>query len=121
MLEKTLLTPATFKGKKELLINRYIQINKLRDAWKDNADLKNIDFAIPQNQFTVKHDSIINLVVADITKHYLTVDKPDKKLSLTSVKVKSTDPLFAKAFTEDLVANVNAFYIQTKTRVLFKM
>jgi hypothetical protein len=116
MLEKTLLTPANFKGKTDLLINRYIAINKLRGAWKDNADLKNINFAIPQSEFTEKHDSVINLIVADITKHYLTVDKPDKKLSLTSVKVKSTDPLFAKAFTESLVANVNSFYIQTKTK-----
>ena len=53
---------------------------------------------------------------SDINKNYLSVDKPDKKLSIISVKVKSTDKYFAKEFTETVVNNVNEFYIETKTK-----
>jgi len=116
MLEKTLLTPANFNGKNELLIDRYIELNKLRTAWKDNPQLKTINFDIPQEKFSIQQDSVIGLIVDDITKNYLTVDKPNQKLSMISVDVKSKDPLFAKAFTENIVANVNTFYIQTKTK-----
>ena len=37
-------------------------------------------------------------------------------MNIISVQVKSADPLFAKAFAENVVSTVNAFYIQTKTK-----
>jgi len=116
MLEKTLLTSAIFNSKAELLIDKYIDINHLRQAWGNNPTLKDINFDIPQSNFTIQHDSIINLIVNDISKNYLTVDKPDKKLSMISVDVKSRDQLFAKEFADKIVSNVNNFYIQTKIK-----
>jgi hypothetical protein len=116
MLEKTLLTPVNFNGEKQLLIDRYIQHNKLKEAWKEKPRLKNLTFAIPKSKYTLQHDSIIGLIVSDINKKYLSVDKPDKKLSIISVKTNAKDPLFAKAFTQAIVNNVNKFYIQTKTK-----
>lgn len=116
MIEKTLLTKAEFNGKSELLIDRYIALNKLRVAWKDNPQLKNIRFDIPHAQFTTIQDSLISLFFNDINKNYLIVDKPDKKLSMTSVKVSAIDPLFAKEFTDHIVTNVNTFYTLTKTK-----
>lgn len=117
MIEKTLLSQANFNGKPDLLINRFIQMNNLRKQWAAKPRLKNINFDIPKTSFTLEHDSIIGIVVNDINKNYLTVEKPDKKLSIISVKVKATDELFAKAFTESIVKNVNDFYVQTKTKV----
>lgn len=116
MVEKTLLTPAMFNNGSQLLINKYIEINKLRKAWNENPKLKDLKFDIPKQRYTIIHDSIINLIVGDINKNYLTVEKPDKKLTLVSVKVKATDQRFAKAFTETIVSNVNSFYVQTKTK-----
>lgn len=116
MIQKTLLTPADFNGKKELLINRFIAFNKLRKDWEKKARLKNISFNIPETQFTLQHDSILGELVKDIRNNYLTVEKPDKKLSIISVKVNAKDELFAKAFTDKIVENVNDFYIQTKTK-----
>jgi hypothetical protein len=55
-------------------------------------------------------------IVETINKSALEVTKPDKKLSIISVKVKSEDELFAKSFTDNIVAKVNKFYIDTKTR-----
>lgn len=52
----------------------------------------------------------------DISQNSLLVSKPDKKLNIIHVTVKSGDELFAKAFNELLVQNVNEFYFLTKTK-----
>lgn len=116
MIETTLLTPATFKGKKQLLIERYIQMKHLDEVWAENKRLKDIKFTSNRANFTLEHDSLMGLMVDDINKNYLLVSKPDKKLNIISVQVKAPEPLFAKVFTETIVANVNAFYIRTKTK-----
>ena len=116
MLEKTLLSPSKFGEKTELLIDKYIEINKLRQGWVNDSILKKINFDIPRTRFTLYHDSIMGLVVTDINKNYLSVEKLDKKMSMIGIKVKATNPYFAKAFNEAMVSNVNTFYIQTKTK-----
>lgn len=119
MIAKTLLTEANFNGNKQLLIDRYLDITGLRASWK-NTGLKNIQF-LPSNIYEdekqqLLHDSIISLVAKDIGLNYLNVIKPDKKLNIIFVYVSSTDPLFAKFFNEQIVQNVNNFYLQTKTK-----
>ncbi|QJD97551.1 lipopolysaccharide biosynthesis protein [Mucilaginibacter robiniae] len=117
MIEKTLLTPAVFAGKKDLLVNRYIKINNLRSAWaKTNPKIKNIDFSITPTQFTLAHDSVLAGIVGDINGSYLTIARPDVKLNIVKVSVKSKDQYFAKEFADKVVANVNSFYVQTKTQ-----
>ncbi|WP_233138246.1 hypothetical protein [Mucilaginibacter sp. MD40] len=61
-------------------------------------------------------DSVLGKTVDDIRKNCLSVDKPDKKLSIIKVDVKTIDENFSKIFNEELVKNVNNFYIQTKTQ-----
>jgi hypothetical protein len=116
MLEKTLLTSVKMANRNELLIERFIKMKEYRQAWDKSSKLRGISFGIPKTEFTINHDSIINLIVSDINKNYLSVDKPDKKLSMVRIRVKATDQLFAKAFAETMVSNVNSFYVQTKTR-----
>lgn len=116
MLQKTLLSYGLFDGKKDLLINRYIKINKLRESWVKNKKLKNLNFQIPYNQYTRAHDSIMTAIIGNINKSYLTVSKPDKKLGIIDVDVKSPDEQFSKNFNDRVVENVNQFYIETKTK-----
>jgi hypothetical protein len=116
MIVKTLLTPVSFNGHRQLLIERYLAINGSRKQWQENNKLRNLSFDTLGGKFGIEQDSILIQVVNDINKSYLNVDKPDKKLSIISVKVTSRDPLFAKAFAENIVANVNTFYIETKTK-----
>jgi len=113
MIEKTLLSEVQFNNKKQLLIDRYIEFNKLRDKWGPNA--QNVSFNGDQSKFNRTQDSIITDLVVAFNKRALTVTKPDKKLNIISVQVVSNDELFAKEFTEKLVETVNNFYIQTKT------
>lgn len=122
MIEKTLLTAVEYNGKQELLVDLYIDFNKLRDQWIKNPELKNIQFhqQLAKNDdrlnFKRLQDSILGTIVDDINKNYLNVTKPDKKLSIISAQVKSQNEFFAKAFNEQIVKNVNDFYIQTKTK-----
>ncbi len=117
MVVKTLLSEVEYYGKPGLLIDHYIRINKLREKWANNPALKNLSFH-PGNggELSRLQDSILGLTVVSINSGYLTVSKPDKKLSIIKVEVKATDEFFAKAFNEQIVRNVNDFYVQTKTK-----
>ncbi|MCJ0741513.1 Wzz/FepE/Etk N-terminal domain-containing protein [Pedobacter montanisoli] len=124
MIQKTLLSPVNITSQ-EPLIERYIEINKLRNKWK-KPELKNLKYVVdslsesgfkekdPKNKRLL--DSIMGEVVEDINQKYLSVGKPDKKLAIIKVDVSSEDEEFAKQFNEELVKNVNDFYIQTKTK-----
>lgn len=120
MITKALLSEGVFGNKKQLLIDRYIEFNNLRKSWDKNPRLKNIQFR-PDNLYQsdaeqLLHDSIIGRIVKNIETRNLKVEKKDKKLNVIYVTVSSPDELFAKAFNEQLVQNVNQFYLETKSR-----
>jgi hypothetical protein len=123
MIEKTLLTSVDIEGKKQTLLQRYIDYNKLREAWKETPELNKIDFTkIPENAQDINtktsrlRDSVLGSIVKEINLKNLNVIKPDKKLSIIEATVKANDEVFAKVFDEQIVKNVNDFYIQTKTK-----
>lgn len=116
MLQKTLLSYGEFDGEKTLLIDRYIKINGLRESWAKDPELMHLSFQIPKERFSRAHDSVITRVVEDINKNLMSVSKPDKKLSIIEVSVKSKDEQFAKIFNDAVVGTVNGFYIETKTK-----
>ncbi len=115
MIQEALLAKDTFKGKPQSLIDRYLEFNKLREEWEGNPNLTNIQFNNPQN-FNRTQDSIIGNLILEINSEILDVIKPDKKSSIINVTVNSEDELFAKAFANNIVNKVNAFYVNTKTK-----
>jgi len=116
MIEKALLSTAIFNGKKQLLIDRYVDYYHLRDKWKNDDQIGNISFNGNPDNFNRKQDSIITDLVDLFNLKTLNVTKPDKKLSIIRVEVTTKDELFSKFFTENLVQTVNDFYILTKTK-----
>lgn len=116
MIEKTLLSKADFNGKKEQLIERYIDFNQLRHKWESKDKINHINFNGDPRKFNRTQDSIIIDITKLFNKKFLSVGKPDKKLDIIEVDVKSKDELFAKVFADKLVENVNLFYVQTKTK-----
>ncbi len=118
MVEKTLLTTVNVEGKKQTLAELYISFNKFREIWKNNAELKNIQF-LPEAKrslFSLKQDSILGISYKDILKNNLTVIKVDKKLSIVNIVVNSENELFSKYFVEVLAKTVSDFYVDTKTK-----
>lgn len=123
MIKKTLLTTVDYNGKSQLLVDRYIDFNKLREKWLKRPGLSGLHFteADPKNglstlKFSRLQDSVLGKIVDDIETHYLDVSKPDKKLSIIMTVVTSPDEFFSKTFNEQIVKNVNDFYVQTKTK-----
>ncbi|HEY4326923.1 MAG TPA: lipopolysaccharide biosynthesis protein [Mucilaginibacter sp.] len=115
MVEKTLLTPISVNGKIQTLAQHYISFTEF---YEHKPDLKDVSFlpGVDHSKFTLKQDSVLGLFYETLTKGSLSVDKIDKKLSITTVKVTSEDEFFSKAFCEMLVKNVSDFYIDTKTK-----
>ncbi|WP_143959321.1 GumC domain-containing protein [Litoribacter populi] len=115
MLSKTLLSPMAGDSTTRL-IDRYITFNKLEKKWRRKVDLSTMNFSLPRDQFTVKQDSVVKEIMKDIRRDNLSVQKPDRKLSIINVTINSKDQVFAKYFNEQLVDNVNNFYHETKTK-----
>lgn len=123
MIEKTLLTEVKFGGKPGLLIDAYIDFNQLKEKWAKKNNIHDVHFLkMSDTSFRSSRgngrvqDSLLGTIVKDINKNYLEVSKPDKKLNIIQVEVKSKNEAFAKMLNEQLVENVNDFYIQTKTK-----
>lgn len=115
MISKTLLSPFEEGDSSYLLIDRYVDFNKLEKKW-DEVDFSQLNFSLPRETFSVQQDSVVKEIVKDIKKENLVVDKPDRKLSIIKVVIRSKDEPFAKVFNETLVSNVNEFYFFTKTK-----
>lgn len=117
MIERTLLTPVIFKEKKQTLAEVYISFNKLRENWSNRPKLKNVQFLPDANPrlFTLTQDSLLGVFYKKIILTNVTVEKADKKASIITLAVKSTNEFFSKTFAEVLEKVVSDFYIQTKT------
>jgi Uncharacterized protein involved in exopolysaccharide biosynthesis len=115
MIKKALLSSQEFNGKKQSLIDRYIELNGLRQKWDANPKIKNITF-VDNKSLTVEQDSLLSSIIQNIRNRNLLVGYLEKSKSIIKVEVENGDPLFAKAFNEKIVATVNDFYIQTKAK-----
>ncbi|MBG6109871.1 hypothetical protein H4V97_001431 [Flavobacterium sp. CG_23.5] len=118
MVEQTLLAPVVVDGDRISLAEMYVRNEGWREKWNGKPKFKNIQF-IPNTDrkyFTRVHDSILGVVYADLSKNGLMVAQKDKKVSIISIDVVSTDELFAKYFSEALAKRVSDFYVDTKSK-----
>lgn len=118
MIAKTLLSTYPIDGKNQLLVDRYIQFNHLREGkWADDPELAKVQFSAGNSgKFSRIQDSLLTEFATQINKNNLVVIKPDKKLNIIRVQVNAPDEQFAKGFNDRIVKNVNDFYVQTKTK-----
>lgn len=118
MVEKTLLTPVISNGKVISLAEMYIENNEWRDKWSEDPKFKNIQFLPNTNHkyFTRVHDSILGVIYEKLTKNSLTVAQKDKKVSVITMDVTSTNELFSIYFCEALAKQVGKFYVDTKSK-----
>ena len=120
-IEQTLLTPVVYQGKKQNLVEVYIQFNDLRKDWLknlNNKELQTISYPIGQKRetFTRTQDSVLNGIYDKIIKsNALTIARKDKKLSFVNVNFTSKDEVFSKLFEEKLMEETYRFYKETKT------
>src|SRR5690606_10348005 len=94
--------------------------NEIRDEWKDKPELLALDFRQdPETLDSLSRrlrDGVITSFTNAIKSNELLIDKQDKNTSILQVEVTSPDEEFSKAFNENLVRQVNEFYVKTKTK-----
>jgi hypothetical protein len=118
MVEKTLLSPVKLNGKEISIAEMYIQNNKWRKGWSDKPFLKNIQFLpnADRKGFTRVQDSILGSIYVGLAKSSLSVSQKDKKVSIITMEVRSSNELFSKIFCEALAKQVGLFYVETKSK-----
>ena len=118
MVEQTLLNPAIVEGKTISFAEWYIQNAEWRKVWSKKEGYQNIQFLpnADRSIFTRVQDSIMGMIYEDLTENGLAVTQKDKKISIISVEVNSTDERFAQYFTEALAKEVSEFYVSTKSK-----
>ena len=110
MLKKTLLSYGDFNDGKRLIINKLGKIENKSNKWKD----KKIVFD-KENNLNRKQDSVIKIITKKIREKNLVVTKPSRKTTILNIEFNHYNEEFAKIFNEKLVANVNEFYIESKS------
>jgi len=117
IVEKSLLNPITVNGKTQSFVQYYINYNELNKDWGSNPLLKGVVFAPDddRSKFTLQQDSILGNIYSSVLQ-MLTVGQRDKKVSIISIDVKSTNEFFSKAFAENLAYEVSSYYIEIKSK-----
>lgn len=115
IVESTLLTPIQIEGQSTTLADLYIDFNNLRNKWKDQPKLQRLSFDQNVRSSSRLRDSVLKAFYKTISSN-LMVTKKDKKLSIISLTVSSSNEVFAKFFAEILANNVSDFYVETKTK-----
>ncbi len=118
MVEKTLLSTIIINGEQTTLAELYISYNSFREDWKNNPQLKDLQFlpGADRSKFSNKQDSILGAFHKSLIRSAVSLNKLDKNLSIIIVKVNSENELFSKYFAEMLVKEVSDFYVETKTK-----
>ena len=118
MVEQTLLSPVVVDGKTISLAEMYIQNQEWRKNWNEKPKFAGIQFLpkADRKDYTRVHDSILGVMYQDSSKTGLSVGQKDKKISIITIDVNSTNELFSKYFTEALVKEVSDFYVTTKSK-----
>jgi lipopolysaccharide export system protein LptC len=118
VVEKTLLNPIVVGGKEMSLVEYYLQINKIRQSWKQKPALANIKFPVnaDRTKFSLEQDSILYGISSGLTNNNLVITQKDKKASILSLTVRTESELFSKFFCEQLLNETSNFYIETKSK-----
>ena len=117
IVEKALLNPISINGKTQSIAQYYIVINGINKNWSDNPTLKNIVFDVDadRSKFTLQQDSILGLIY-ELAQGMLNIGQKDRKSSILSIDVKSTNEIFSKTFAESIAQEVSSYYIEIKSK-----
>jgi len=98
------------------IVDRYIEIKGYKNKWKQDPALRQLNFFKKgDKKYKRIQDSVMSVFVNDIRDNMLNVSHVGR-LSLFNVEVKSVNEDFSMLFNEQIVKNINDFYIQTKTQ-----
>jgi hypothetical protein len=115
VIESVLLSGVNFENKPYTFIEYYLQ---KMDGLNKNKNLANLHFFPGENRkdFSYAKDSLLYNVCYRFQKEHVFVFKPNKKLNIFEVNVKTVNEKFTKEFTDRLIAATNQFYVEISSR-----
>lgn len=118
LIEKTLLSPIEADGKVQSLVAYYLTFNELKKGWDEKPLLKNVNFPVDadRTKFSLQQDSILKNIAASLIKTDLVISQKDKKVSILSIEMNSTNEQFAKVFCETIAKETSEYYVEIKSK-----
>jgi len=117
LCRETLITSYDSAGK-QMLADKYAEVNELKESWSKSLKIGEINFAKYRDGiFPRMEDSLLQIMIRQILKKELEVGKPDKKASVISVTSVMSDELLSKYFSERLVKIATDHYVESKIKV----
>ena len=113
LVEQTLFDSLSHEGRRYRLLEYYLRRDSLEKSKTSAVPLSGI---INRESCGFRQDSLLKEVYKRITQGGLVVENQDKELAFKKVAFTDVDPVFAKAFVENLTENVTDFYLETKFR-----
>ena len=115
VVEAALLSEISIDGKKDLLINYYIDFNNYREKWvQKNPEIKTLVYNQDRSRFTLFQDSILALAWKHLAEDKIKVQSGIES-NIISVSCQSENELFAKVLVEELVSELIDYYTYTQT------
>jgi uncharacterized protein involved in exopolysaccharide biosynthesis len=119
IIEKVLLDSYVINNKQTTLVDYYIKIKRYKNKWKKKQNLTNLKFPVglDRSKFTIQQDSILHELYKELTiTENLDIRQQDKKVTIVTIQVKSTDEIFSKLFCEGLANKTSDLYVQHKSK-----
>jgi len=119
IIEKVLLTKVEddVPQKGKTLAEYYLSFSPLGEKLNNkNITLKQLNFSAleEKSNHSLIQDSVLYLIYKELDKG-ITVEKKNKKSTIITLEASSSDPVFAKIFSEKLLKKTSDMYIDIKT------
>lgn len=112
VIVSALMQSSKLNGKEDLLIEHYLELNKIKESWLQNEDFEGVSFHVSKS---IVHDSISGAVWASIIENKLIVELESDDANIINLSYSSLDDEFAKSFVETLINEMSKMYISHQT------
>lgn len=116
LLKKALISAYDAKGTHSLA-DQYASAYGWKEKWAKSKKVgKDIQFGVNRSGFSRLEDSLLHVIIKQITEKELSIAKPDKKLGIFALEVTTRDELLSQLLCQRLLKVTTDFYVDTKTR-----
>ena len=112
VVERTLMKTAKVDSRNDLLIEHYLEINKIKEDWGYSNNFRGISF---HDNSSYMHDSIRGLIWKEIIDNNLFISLQSDEANILMLSYTSFNEEFAKEFAENLIGQMSKMYISHKT------